>query len=816
MKHLLKLLLLACTPLLLWNCNDTPVKKGELASYIPEGTSVVFKIKDWQSLQNDLRNSDLLSEYSKTSPYFFFSENAPLLKHITPSEASLLCVSKMTDSTSAYTFITKQTPGLFESDSIPNTSIEKFTYGELSLNKVTIQNESAFVAVKDSIFIASSSQALLQRILQGTTQEDPTFSKLYDMKDASNLTAILSLPQKRIADGTRISFASHSSLHIEVLSNGVTATGVALARDTIPQLLNIFKGQRPQQNDLATLLPADSRSGISITYSDAEKLQQELRKFRKDSLNISNNGLLESVNEASYLALSTGTALALKSIDPDLTKQSVARYISENESFREVTLYTFNEPELLASLFSPILPAVTANYMCTLESFFIFTETRAEAEAVISAYINGSTVAKTGYFETSAAQLSTSSSLLYYNLKGSEASLLTEYFSEETASQLTKIAASGYPLTALQFTYDRDFAHVNYSATHGTSSEKQTTGTVSEQFNATLKNELLGLPTLFSNHRTKGKDVVVQDVTNTLHLFSDTGKVVWSKKLEAPILGAVQEIDLHRNGNKQLAFVTKNTFYILDRNGAPVAHFPIKFKDAITQPLSVFDYDSNRKYRFIVTQGKEVFMYDRDGKTVKGFTYKKAASHIVHAPAHIRMNNKDYIVIAEESGKLTILSRTGKSRVSVGTRFEFSETPVLAEDGDFVVITKGPTKESISQTGKVRSQALNVAANYGFAIQGSTKATLDDNLLRINGKLAELPFGVYTKPSVFNANKTTYVTVTETQENKVYVYDKNGTLLSGFPVYGTSQAQSSDSGDRGTLYITVKGGNKELILYRWR
>ncbi|OAB79667.1 hypothetical protein ULVI_02655 [Cochleicola gelatinilyticus] len=800
----------------MWNCNEAPVTKGALSSYLPEGTSVVFKIKDWQSLQNDLRNSDLLSEYSKTNAFTFFSEDAPLLSQIAPSQESILCVSKNTDSTSAYTFITRQTPDLFESDSIPNTSVETFTYGDFSLKKVTIQNNDAYVAVKDSMFIASSSQALLQSILEGKIEKDPTFLKLYNMNDPSNLTALISLPKKRRINSATPSFASHTNLHIEVLSNGITATGVALARDTIPQILSIFKGQQPQKNDLATLLPATARKGISLTYSDAEKLQQELKIVRGDSLNKPANGLLESINEVGYIELDNGTALALKSIDPDLTNQSVARYISEADSFREIKLYTFNEPNLLANAFSPVLPSVTTNYMFALESFFIFTETQTEAEAIISAFINGNTMAKTGYFETSAAQLSTSSSLLYYNLKGSEASLLTDYFSEETAAQLVKIAADDYPLTALQFTYDRDFAHVNYSATHGTTSDKQTIGTVSEQFNSTLKNEILGLPSLFSNHRTKGNDVVVQDVTNTLYLYSDTGNVLWSKKLDAPILGTVQEVDLLRNGKKQLAFATKNNFYVLDRNGNPVAPFPIKFKDDITQPLSVFDYDTNRKYRFIITQGNEVFMYDKDGKIVKGFTYKKAASNIVLPPVHIRMNNKDYIVIAEENGKLTILSRTGKLRVPVKNTFQFSETPVLAEEGNFIVITKGLTKETISQTGTINSQPLNVTANYGFSILGNTKATLDDNLLRINGKLAELPFGIYTKPMVFNANRTTYVTVTETQENKVYVFDKNGTLVSGFPIYGTSQAYSKDAAQRGSLDIVVKGEDKELILYRYR
>ena len=50
------------------------------------------------------------------------------------------------------------------------------------------------------------------------------------------------------------------------------------------------------------------------------------------------------------------------------------------------------------------------------------------------------------------------------------------------------------------------------------------------------------------------------------------------------------------------------------------------FKDEITQPLAVFDYDKQRNYRFLITQNKNLLMYDSKGKAVKGFKYKAAQS----------------------------------------------------------------------------------------------------------------------------------------------------------------------------------------------
>ncbi|MCB0466801.1 MAG: hypothetical protein KDC64_01145 [Aequorivita sp.] len=305
-------------------------------------------------------------------------------------------------------------------------------------------------------------------------------------------------------------------------------------------------------------------------------------------------------------------------------------------------------------------------------------------------------------------------------------------------------------------------------------------------------------------------NIVVQDMNNKLYFISGSGKILWTKNLGTSILGKIEEVEIL--GSKHIAFATKDAFNILDRNGKDAKGFPIKFKDNVTQPLSVFDYDNNRNYRFVIVQGKEMLLYDKNGKIVKGFNFNKAKSNIVQSPVHIRMGNKDYIVVAEESGKLNILSRVGKSRISVSKNFNFSEMPIAEEDNTFVVITKENTKERIFQDGKISSQKLDVGNNYWFVINGSTKVTIDDNLLRINGKLAELPLGVYSKPEIFNINRNSYITITEIQEKKVYVFDKNGDLLNGFPVYGTSVASLDDSG-KNALNIVTKGESNGVILY---
>ncbi len=812
MKLFQKIFVLFVSILFLLGCESTTPRQGSLIDYIPENAKIVFKVQSIDRLTSDIKNNDFIAAFNKTTAFSFFSEEASLLKHLHPSGESVIAISEVNDSTTVYTYITKQTPTLFVSDSIKDKTIETLTYGDKSIQRVTIAKKIAFTAIQDSVFIASSSQQILEGILDKKTLKEPTFAKVYGMNTTSDFNILLRSNEVPLSDSTQVVFANWTALKTQILPDRITATGVSLARDTIPQLLSVFEGQIPQQNDIQNITPRETLDVISFTFNDAEKLIKNLKTFRSDKTNFQTNGLFDSASEIGHITLSTGNAVVLKSIDPLITKEALARFISEKETFREVVLYDFNQPDLFHKVFVPLLPATSLSTVFQVDSFFVFTDTEGTAQQIISAYKNNDCLNKTPYFESTSTEISNASSLFILKMKSAISPALAAFFGSGSRDEIAGIQVNAYPLVALQFSYDRDFAHVNLVC-KSASEKVQSIGTVREQFNVKLDEAVMGNPVFFSNYTTREKDIAVQDIANTLYLLSNSGKTLWKNKLDGPILGEIQEVDLLKNGRKQLAFVTKNTFYILDRKGKTVKPFPLKFKDPITQPLAVFDYDNKRNYRFVITQGKEVFMYDNEAKIVKGFTFKTAKSEIVLAPEHIRMGNKDYIVIAESNGLLNILSRVGKSRVSVKEKINFSETPVMREGKNFVIITKDKEKKSITQSGKVSTQKLDVTASYSFAVLGNTKVTLDDNLLRINGVLVELPFGIYSKPALFQINRKTYIAITETQENKVYVLDRSGKIVKGFPVYGTDAAHLSDVKNNKKIGVVVKGATDEILLY---
>ena len=801
LKSILLVLLLA---LGLGSCDKSLPRANNTLDYIPANSERVFKIAHLETTTTDFAASSLFKQLEDPLLYDFLKEQRAFINRIQTDNESVLCFSKASDSLRHFTLITHTNPSVFLLDSTYQGPKEKSQYKTFEITKTTFGDRPNYSTQVDSMFVASSSEVLLKEIIDSKTEQNPVFKKAYALQTKDGLVHFFRPTDIRLNDSISINLASQAALEILTFPDGITASGVLLDRDTLPQLLQVFHGLHPQRNRAAYVTPVSAKQVKAITYHDAEILQHNLRVFHKDSILL--DPIFGSINEIISLQLAAGQAVVLKSIDAASTEPEFKRFTSEVGAFRDITLFQLPEESVLFEWFAPFVDAIDARYAFQWEDFFVFTETEAAAQQLITDYTNGATLSKTSYFENTATDLGESSSFLVYSLQGNVDPWMAPFLTASSSS------IKKFPLAALQISYDRDFAHINLVCKEVTQ-KQASTGVVTQLFSYQLDATILGEPQFFSNHRTRGKDVVVQDIQNQLYLISASGKRLWKKKLDGPILGEVQEVDILRNGKKQLAFATVNTFYILDRNGKEVTPFPKRFKDEITQPLSIFDYDNKRNYRFVITQGKSVLMYDRNGKTVTGFTFKKTASDIVMAPQHIRMGNKDYLLIAEKNGTLNILNRVGKSRVKVNTSFKFSETAIMREGQNFVVIDQENTKHSISQSGKVSSKKTNTSANYSFMVFGNTKVTLDDNLLRINGKLVELPFGIYNDPSMNVSNRKTYVMVTDIQEKKVYLLNKSGGLLKGFPIYGSGKAELADAKNNDNNTLLVKGNDNEVLLY---
>ena len=575
-------------------------------------------------------------------------------------------------------------------------------------------------------------------------------------------------------------------------NGGQSAHGVLLLKDMDSmsgqnQALVLDLGQKPSLLKSPEIIPLNARSSLSLVLNSPRDFTTKMKSI--DSLFVL-NPFIETIEEASLIEFTSGKALVLQSLDVNMSLGTLSQVWTEADNFRGVAIKSFDPEHLhldpLKQIFMNI-PEMTHGFIW--DQFIMLTSTADLAKEYITQLQNKNILSNSSEWQTAEEDLARESSILSW-----------------------KIDAGNKGFEALQLIEDKGFAHINYSRqTGGQKITDKTAGPLlrSIQLNAPLSRP----PQFFSNHKSGGKNIVVQDENNRLYFIAPNGKTLWYRDLKERISGPIQEVDLLRNGKKQLAFVTASTWYVIDRNGRDVAPFPKSFKDPITQPLAIFDYDNNRKYRFVLIQDRSVLMYNAQGQRVKGFTYAKAPATVSHPPTHIRINNRDYLLFLLKNGQLQILSRTGKVRIPVAEQFDFGTDVPIKHEGKIVFWTQDGHQILINEDGAVVKLTAKSPAQYRVVYYGAHTVEFDDPLLRIDQHLIELPLGDYLGPQVYKFGNKLRTVMVDKDSQKIYVYNSEGRLLRDLPLFGSSSTDMADINTNGQLELIVQGQPNEILLY---
>ena len=777
-----------------------------MTDFIPANAGVIISMENPDLFFNNLKNNEFINMNSENRIFENLKEQLSVLDYFPHNKNALLVLSSNGNDSFEFTFITKGILAPKNVDSIPNKQIESISSNVGEIQRYILEGKKAFSTTIDSISILSSSRPTLENILSGKTNDDNDLKTAFKAASKKKTSVFIShdkLPAffKEVLPSQFRGFSNWTVLDTDISQDELLLNGITVATDSLPRLVNVFREVDPAPNSIADITPVNAEDFTSVTFNNFEKLEANLDLLRGDVTGSSFTevkDLLENSNEAGIITLSEGIILAIQTLDPESAKLSMDFKSEMIEEFRGNAIFEYPEPDAFQNLLQPLLNPEELYFFTFLDTYILFGSNPEVLKEVITAVQNDVVLKNTEAYKKASENLSSEASLLMVR-------------NNQNLTEDKSLNFEDYPISAVQVIYQDNFAHIHSVLTKSTSIKSS--GGITQIAGIKLGAALTTRPVFFKNHRTNGKDVAVQDVENTLYLISPEGKIYWKKQLNSRILGEVETVDILRNGRYQLAFATQNELHVIDRDGNTVKPFPLKFRDNITQPLSVFDYDGKKDYRFLITQGNEVFMYDRKGRSVKGFTFSKTSSNITQPPKHIRIGRKDYIVIPEESGKLNILSRTGKVRVAVKENLDLTENKWYEYNGNFVSTNNSGQLIKITENGRLSRENINLADNHRITATERTLVTLSDNMLKIKGNSATLDFGLYTEPQIFYLNNKIYVSVTDLQAQKVYLFDSNANLINGFPIYGNSLVDLANADRDEDLELTVKGGDEEVLVY---
>ena len=559
--------------------------------------------------------------------------------------------------------------------------------------------------------------------------------------------------------------------------------------------------------------------GSAMAWCSYSLQQPSLFMEQQESITGKRNAhreLLEGVEQVSIVETGDTFLLILHSLSASAMQEELAPMQREPLEFQGTMVYPFDDEALLREALDPLLHAIPAPaYYCTLENAFVFSESLEALQEMISANNRKATFDQTRAYKNMESYLPAASSTLYVSEAPESSKLLRDSL---TAGRLVPEILDNLPkgyMVATQLNLENNFTLSSYQFMD-TGRMASDNPQVREVFTAALDAPVALRPQFLKNHRDGSLDIAVQDENHVLYLFSAAGSLYWKKELSGPVQGDIQQVDLLRNGRLQMAFTTDTELLVLDRNGKEVAPFPRDFPGGNLGPLAVFDYEQNRNYRLVVTQGSRVFMFDGQGRDVRGFKFRDAGSPVVQTPVHIRIGSRDYLLFQLEDGSLKILNRVGDTRIGVKESFEFSSNPVRLYRNGFAFTDRGGDLVRIDTRGRVSRTRLNLNPDHGMDATSRTLAVMDDNRFQVKGNQKELELGVYTKPRIFYINDIIYVAVTDLQSQQVYLFRSTAAPVDGFPVEGSGLADMADTDGDGNPELVAPYRDRQIRVYSLR
>ncbi|PRP67043.1 hypothetical protein BST86_07980 [Nonlabens agnitus] len=793
---------------------DNEVKDTALIYNIPDHSKIVIALSDLQEVTDLLENNPVFDQLESLSRVKEIKTASSFLNTYDLKSESFVTLSMEGKNQVAITLLTE----VHDSQTDSTTVVKRIEYNDVEILEKTADGNTYYTANKNGSHMASSSILVLESLIRRNLTDyvfDESFVTLYERthddisiyvnaSDEQWLYQFLLGKNKTDAHN----YGEWYQLEPSMTGNSIYMDGLIVYKDSLNQKHSLYNDLDARENQLDQVAPATFRFLSSTTYSDPEQLMGNLSRYhnRKPVIPELLKDLMVNSQEVSTIELENGTAIAFsllpfEDLFVDLDSLSAAK-----STYRDVALYTLAAP-LDSKSIAPLVPNLTVGYLTLIDRFLVLSANQETLEEIIAGYQNGTTLSSQNWWKEAREKMSSSSSLL--NVTSLE-KFKNPFISIDEKDDKVLKSMDDTTLKAMisQYVHEDAYAFYRLEIPYGSTAAEQPL--VAQIGSYKSESDIIAGPFLFPNHLNNTYDVAIQTEDFKLTLLSETGEVHWTKELNTKILGEIQSVDVYKNDRKQLLFANQEKVYLLDRKGNDVDKFPYNPKKDITQPLSVFDYDNNRNYRFVITTGKDLTMLDSKGNKVSGFNYRPDGI-ILNSPQHFRKGNKDYIAFTTDQKELKLINRTGETRTSVKTKIEaksdlyFYNNLIQFVNSDDKLLHVNPSTGKVTVT----NTSLDTDSHIGFTSR--SQLIQNKNVLQINGTKSSLPYGTYLPARLSRINNKDYVTIIDNGENKVYILNDQGETVPFLPVYGNTAAQIAGGKSR---YLVTLDGN-EVLIYKW-
>ena len=800
-----KLFLLAS--LLVYSCNNSENEFTSLYSFLPEDSSVIVNINNLNNTKEILDNNELLP--SVLSSTHEISAQLNLLSKKKSDKNGILSLSSFGKDDIAFTYIRKSN----SFDSIQEDDILKNTYLKSEIFIEETDGNEVHKVIIDEYIISSNKDIILENIIRDFYSKksnlDSEFNKILnttDFDEPFNIFTKSSNLNSFKKDLSEMSFfpKSNTSWVAYDFKNSLEnlyLTGITRISDSINGKISILKNLGSSKTKTDKVIPNSFSTFLTFVINDSERFIfnfKDYLKFNDLSTENLNFNSLNIVDEISFVEDQEKFVILSLINKEQIDSYFRLEYFDDNYNIKKIDL-----SEDVNILFRNVDSEISGEYAVLLGDLLVITKSLSQIKKIINSQnINDNLGSNEKYLSFKEQKSDNYSFLWIGNNNSIDSKIINDYY----------INSEVYPYRSFSGRVNKNITLLEFNLSKA--EIKTSDEDVYTEFFATFDQEIISDPKWLKNHLNNEFDIAFQDRDNYLNYLTNKGNLNWKKKLSGKIIGDIEQVDIYKNGRQQMMFRTNEKLYLLDRNGNEVKQlsFPIN-SNFSNIPISIFDYEKNRNYRFLISVDNKINMYDSNGKIVSGFRPPIFESKIINNPVHIRINGKDYIVVQLEDGTLKILDRRGRDRIIVDNKIQYSGNSIYSYLEQFTTTDKLGNLIKIDTKGNLIKENINLSVENFIDIVDNNIVYLNENRLTIKGINVELPFSKFSKPKIFIDSKTTLVSITDLTNNEIYLYRDNGKLLKGFPIKGSSVIDIKDSDNDGKLEIISAIDNFSIVSY---
>lgn len=563
--------------------------------------------------------------------------------------------------------------------------------------------------------------------------------------------------------------------------DGLVMNGYALASDSTSSWRPL-KYQLPVKNSVVNILPSDTRYmhhfGMSDyasyweSFRDAEKVAAFNKKYGTDV----EKKLLDYLSEVSYNKFGKGKhdVFVGRMNDPSAVIKFMERLASKTgiaatQTCQGYSLYDLGKCSLVSDIFGEDFRSMKQCCYAIVDQYLVIASNLEIIQNVIACYRSGRTLDLNEDFRTFQQKMLESANITFFELK-------------EDGKEALQLASS------------KDLVYVNVCKSRGVEAKSEN----SIRWKAYLDAPLKGKPFIVEDCASQHKNVVVFDRQNTMYLIDSEGTICWKKQLDEAPLSEVFMVDSRNNGQLQFLFNTAHTIQLIDRSGNNMPGYPVNLPFEATNGLAAFDYNGNHDYRILLCgTDRLVYNYNIQGVEVEGWNHHRSEDWVRQPLQHIRVEDKDYLIVSDVSGGVRILDRQGRIRIPLSSNMQKSPKSDIYENvtnrskGLFLTSDKEGKLLYVGVDGALnRTDFGNYSEKHFFLYEdfdGDKSVDfiyLDQNDLRVYNKFKTELFShhfdteIVTRPVFFKItrNKRLLGIVSE-KAREVYLIDRKGNMI---------------------------------------